>query len=145
MQLQLHGVGKRYEDSDEVVLNDISLTVEQGEFVCVVGKSGCGKSTLLKLIAGLEAPSYGQMLLNGKPITKPGADRVVMFQEHALFPWLTVEENVKFGMKLAGASKRGRRNFALSTWIWSSFWIIRNTGFISSLVECGKEWLLQER
>ena len=72
----------------KLVLNDISLTVEQGEFVCVVGKSGCGKSTLLKLIAGLEAPSYGQMLLNGKPITKPGADRVVMFQEHALFPWL---------------------------------------------------------
>ena len=105
MQLQLHGVGKRYEDSDEVVLNGVSLNVEQGEFVCVVGKSGCGKSTLLKLIAGLEQPSCGQMLLNGKPITKPGADRVVMFQDHALFPWLTVEENVKFGMQLAGVAK----------------------------------------
>lgn len=110
MQLQLHGVGKRYEDSDEVVLNDISLTVEQGEFVCVVGKSGCGKSTLLKLIAGLETPSYGQMLLNGKPITKPGADRVVMFQEHALFPWLTVEENVKFGMKYDDAFTKYRHH-----------------------------------
>ena len=110
MQLQLHGVGKRYEDSDEVVLNDISMTVEQGEFVCVVGKSGCGTSTLLKLIAGLEAPSYGQMLLNGKPITKPGADRVVMFQEHALFPWLTVEENVKFGMKYDDAFTKYRHH-----------------------------------
>ena len=105
MQLQLHGVGKTYEDSNEVVLNGVSLNVEQGEFVCVVGKSGCGKSTLLKLIAGLEQPSCGQMLLNGKPITKPGADRVVMFQDHALFPWLTVEENVKFGMELAGVAK----------------------------------------
>ena len=106
MQLQLHGVGKKYEDSNEVVLNSVSLNVEQGEFVCVVGKSGCGKSTLLKLIAGLEQPSCGQMLLNGKPITKPGADRVVMFQDHALFPWLTVEENVKFNLKIKGYDKK---------------------------------------
>ena len=71
----------------------------------MVGRSGCGKSTLLNLIAGLEKPTSGEILLNGKPVTGPGADRTVMFQEHALFPWLNVIQNVKFGMEMTGVPK----------------------------------------
>jgi NitT/TauT family transport system ATP-binding protein len=81
-------------------LDDISLSLSEGEFVCLVGPSGCGKSTLLNIIAGLEAPDSGQVLADGKVITEPGRDRMVMFQEAALFPWLDVMGNVLFGLKL---------------------------------------------
>jgi ABC-type nitrate/sulfonate/bicarbonate transport system ATPase subunit len=80
-----------------VALRDIDLTVRRGEFVCIVGPSGCGKSTFLNLIAGFDSPSRGELRLGGEPITRPGADRGVVFQEHALFPWLTVRQNVAFG------------------------------------------------
>jgi NitT/TauT family transport system ATP-binding protein len=81
-------------------LDDISLSISEGEFVCLVGPSGCGKSTLLNIIAGLEEPDSGQVLADGKRITAPGRDRMVMFQEAALFPWLDVTGNVMFGLKL---------------------------------------------
>jgi NitT/TauT family transport system ATP-binding protein len=81
-------------------LDNISLSIRNGEFLCIVGPSGCGKSTLLNLIAGLEFPNQGHLYLDGKPITQPGSDRMVMFQESALFPWLNVMENVLFGLKL---------------------------------------------
>ena len=81
-------------------LDDVSLQVREGEFVCLVGPSGCGKSTLLSIIAGLELPESGAVLADGKPITGPGRDRMVMFQESALFPWLDVLGNVLFGLKL---------------------------------------------
>ena len=81
-------------------LNDVSLTVREGEFVCLVGPSGCGKSTLLNIIAGLESPDTGRVLADGKPVTGPGRERMVMFQEPALFPWLDVLGNVLFGLKL---------------------------------------------
>jgi NitT/TauT family transport system ATP-binding protein len=81
-------------------LDDISLSISEGEFVCLVGPSGCGKSTLLNIIAGLEKPDAGQVLADGKPISGPGRDRMVMFQEAALFPWLNVTGNVMFGLKL---------------------------------------------
>jgi NitT/TauT family transport system ATP-binding protein len=81
------------------VLRDVSLQIARGEFVCLVGPSGCGKTTLLNLIAGLERPDRGQVRLAGRPIAGPGPDRGVLFQEAALFPWLTVEENVAFGLK----------------------------------------------
>jgi NitT/TauT family transport system ATP-binding protein len=81
-------------------LDDISMSIGEGEFVCLVGPSGCGKSTLLSIIAGLEQPDSGQVLADGKPITQPGRDRMVMFQEAALFPWLDVTGNVMFGLKL---------------------------------------------
>lgn len=113
MSLQLKNVGKRFEDSGHETLTGIDLEIEKGEFVCVVGKSGCGKSTLLNLIAGLEKPTEGEILLNGKPVTGPGADRVVMFQEHALFPWLNVMQNVKFGMEIAGVSKEEQEEKAM--------------------------------
>lgn len=83
-----------------VALENISLSVHEGEFVCLVGPSGCGKSTLLNIVAGLEQPDGGQVLADGKPVTGPGRDRMMMFQESALFPWLDVMDNVMFGLKL---------------------------------------------
>lgn len=80
-----------------MALQDISLTVRRGEFVCIVGPSGCGKSTFLNLIAGFDRPSRGELHVRGRAIEKPGADRGVVFQEHALFPWLTVRQNISFG------------------------------------------------
>jgi sulfonate transport system ATP-binding protein len=85
---------------DVQALEDVSLQVKEGEFVCLVGPSGCGKSTLLSIIAGLEKPDAGRVLADGAPITGPGRDRMVMFQESALFPWLDVMGNVMFGLKL---------------------------------------------
>lgn len=105
MSLVLQNVTKQYSNSDKPTLHNIHLEVANGEFVCIVGASGCGKSTLLNMVAGLEKPTHGHILLDGEEITAPGADKTVMFQEHGLFPWLNVEENVKFGMQLQGASK----------------------------------------
>ncbi len=84
-------------------LDQVSLTIEKGEFVSVVGPSGCGKSTLLNLIAGFEKVSSGTITVGGQKVTAPGADRIVVFQEHGLFPWLTVLDNVAFGLKQKGA------------------------------------------
>jgi ABC-type sugar transport system ATPase subunit len=81
-------------------LENISLQVNEGEFVCLIGRSGCGKSTLLSIIAGLEKRDSGRVLADEKLVTAPGADRMMMFQEAALFPWLNVRENVLFGLKL---------------------------------------------
>ena len=114
MSLVLKNVSKVFEDSKEDVLNEINLEIEKGEFVCVVGRSGCGKSTLLNLIAGLEKPTEGEILLNSRPVTGPGSVRIVMFQEHALFPWLNVIQNVEFGMKIAGIPQKEREERALS-------------------------------
>lgn len=105
MSLVLEKLSKHFDNSEAATLQEIDLTIENGEFVCIVGVSGCGKSTLLNLVAGLERPSGGRILLDGEEIQGPGADRVVMFQEHGLYPWLNVLENVKFGMKLAGVPK----------------------------------------
>ena len=90
-------------------LANISLQVNDGQFVCLVGRSGCGKSTLLNIIAGLEKPDCGRVLADGKPVTEPGADRMMMFQESALFPWLNVIENVLFGLKLKPNLTRSER------------------------------------
>lgn len=80
-------------------LDNVSITINEGEFVCFVGPSGCGKSTLLNIIAGLEKPDSGKAFMDGIPIAGPGRDRLVMFQEHALFPWLDVIGNVMFGLR----------------------------------------------
>ncbi len=85
---------------DLQALKDINMKVDEGEFVCLVGPSGCGKSTLLNLVAGLDKPTSGEILMDDMPISGPGRDRMVMFQEHALFPWLDVINNVIFGLKL---------------------------------------------
>lgn len=105
MSLLLKDVSKTFDDTKQATLQHVNLEIKQGEFLCVVGRSGCGKSTLLNLIAGLEKPTAGEIVLNGKPVVGPGADRTVMFQEHALFPWLNVIQNVKFGMEMTGIPK----------------------------------------
>jgi len=91
-----------------LALDHINLQVKAGEFVCIVGPSGCGKSTLLHLIAGLHQPTSGQVLVDGQPVQGPGTDRIMIFQEHGLFPWLTVAQNVEFGMKMKGIGKPER-------------------------------------
>jgi NitT/TauT family transport system ATP-binding protein len=101
-KLAIENVSKSFRSSSGPVLalDRVSLNVTEGEFVCLVGSSGCGKSTLLNIIAGLEKPDSGTVLADGKPITAPGRERMVMFQEPALFPWLDVVGNVLFGLKL---------------------------------------------
>jgi NitT/TauT family transport system ATP-binding protein len=91
-----------------LALDHINLQVKPGEFLCIVGPSGCGKSTLLHLIAGLHQQTSGQILVDGKTIQGPGTDRILIFQELGLFPWLTVGQNVEFGMKMKGIGKAER-------------------------------------
>jgi NitT/TauT family transport system ATP-binding protein len=95
-----------------VAVHDVSFEIGEGEFICVVGPSGCGKSTLLNLIAGLDHPSSGQVVFDGKPVRRGDADRVVVFQEPALYPWLNVRANVEFGLKIKGVAKGERRDLA---------------------------------
>jgi len=88
------------------VLDGMSFQVEQGELIAILGRSGCGKSTLLKIVAGFISPGSGKVLLNERPVLGPGPDRCVIFQEDALFPWLTVGENITFGLKGKKISKK---------------------------------------
>jgi NitT/TauT family transport system ATP-binding protein len=88
------------------VLEDISLEVKEGEFVCLVGPSGCGKSTLLNIAGGFLAPTAGEMRVDGTPVTRPDPKRVFIFQENGVFPWMTVAENIDFGVKRATAHER---------------------------------------
>ena len=97
-------------------LRDINFQVHRREFVCVIGPSGCGKSTLIRILAGLDFPSEGRMLIDDKPVVGPGPDRGMVFQGYTLFPWLTVKKNVMFGLKIAGASDQTAESEALQ-WI----------------------------
>ena len=105
--LQIEHVSKHFHSKRNrlLVLDDISLSVGKGEFLCITGPSGCGKTTLLNIVAGLDPASKGRVLVNGAEIKGPGIDRAVVFQEPALFPWLTVIENVEFPMKTAGEQR----------------------------------------
>jgi len=111
----LDGVGKTYDadgDGDPVrALDDVSFSVADGEFVCLVGPSGCGKTTLFRVVAGLTEATDGRVLLDGTEVTAPTTDMGVVFQEYHLFPWLTVEENVGFGLERSdrSAAERDRR------------------------------------
>ena len=108
-KLRIAGVSKVFDGrrGKGVALEGINLNIRGGEFVCLVGASGCGKTSLLNIIAGLEFPSSGVVELDGEPVTGPGRDRTVMFQESALFPWLDVLGNVMFGLKLVPGLTRG--------------------------------------
>jgi taurine transport system ATP-binding protein len=112
--IEIRNVSVRYGEGAEAVtaLSRIDLTIAPGEFVVALGPSGCGKTTLLSAIAGFLAPTEGTLLLDGAPIRGPGADRGVVFQRHALMPWLSVAENVAFGPKMRGAARAERRRIA---------------------------------
>lgn len=99
-------------NGEMVALNGVDMDIHENEFICVVGPSGCGKSTLLNIIGGLETPTEGKVLVDGAEVTGPGPDRGIVFQQYALFPWLTVEKNVQFGLKLQGKSKEEAEELA---------------------------------
>src|ERR1700741_13684 len=104
--IDVRGVNKVFKTSDRevVALKDINLEIPQGQFVCLLGPSGCGKSTLLNAIAGFALPSSGQITAGGKLVTAPGPERGMVFQEYALFPWMTVEKNIAFGLEVQGVA-----------------------------------------
>lgn len=93
-------------------LQDVNLSIGDGEFICLLGPSGCGKTTLLNMLAGFEHPSAGRLHAFGIPIRQPGADRTMMFQDYALFPWLTVGQNIQYGLKRKGCPKPERERIA---------------------------------
>jgi len=102
----------RHDDYNLKALDGVNLKVEAGDFVCLVGPSGCGKSTFLRIAAGLESPDEGEILFDGKPVTETGPERILVFQEGALFPWLKVSDNVEFGLKMAGVPKDEREQIS---------------------------------
>ncbi len=114
-KLRIQGVSKSFlsKGGEVYVLENINLEIQQGEFVCIVGPSGCGKTTLLNIVAGLENADSGDVWANDAKVNGAGTDRVVIFQEAALFPWLNVIKNVEFGLKLKGINGRKRREIAL--------------------------------
>ncbi len=112
--LTANGVGKIYPghsagDQAVVALRDVNFVVGQNEFCALLGHSGCGKTTLLTMIAGFEQPSQGTLLLNGQTVGKPGWERAMIFQDYALFPWLTVQDNIAFGLEMKNVAKAERR------------------------------------
>lgn len=109
--LTLREVSRRFQSSrhDTLALDGISLEIKAGEFVCVVGPSGCGKSTLLNIVAGVDRADRGDVLFEGQPIRRAGAERVVVFQDAALYPWLNVRANVEFGLKMKGVRGKERQ------------------------------------
>ncbi len=112
MQAQIHieHVNKVFNTGDKqvIALKDINLQIQQGEFVCLLGPSGCGKSTLLNALAGFAMPSSGAIQVQGQAVTAPGPERGMVFQEYALFPWMTVAQNIAFGLEIKGLAKPER-------------------------------------
>ncbi len=110
--LSVKDVSLHYGRSEHPVLQDVSFTIHAGEIVAVLGASGCGKTSLLNVIAGFLGPQAGEIRLQGKPSTAPSPAKAVVFQEHALFPWLKAWENVAFGLGTQGVSRKERRRAA---------------------------------
>ena len=111
VKLEIRGVTKTFRSKNGTLtaLESVDLDVHAGELVCLLGPSGCGKSTLLNIIAGLDKPTTGQVRMDGAVVTRPGTDRVMIFQNAALFPWLNVIDNVSFGLQMAGIGKAQRQ------------------------------------
>ncbi len=114
VKVKIDNVVKKFDTrkGEVTALNGVNLDIKENEFICVVGPSGCGKSTLLSIIAGLAEPTDGMVYVDGEKVEGPGKDRGVVFQQYALFPWLTVRKNVEFGLKLQGKSKEECREIA---------------------------------
>jgi NitT/TauT family transport system ATP-binding protein/sulfonate transport system ATP-binding protein len=113
--LQIDSVNRTFisdDDSTVEALRDVSLNVRRGEFISIIGSSGCGKTTLLRLIAGLDAPESGELVLNGEKITEPAPQRGYVFQQGSLFPWLTVAQNIASGLKAQGVYKENNAEVA---------------------------------
>ena len=113
-EIEIQGVTKSYEtrEGSFLALEEVNLDVEKNEFICVVGPSGCGKTTLMNIIAGLNPPSTGTVKVRGELVTGPGKGKGVVFQQYALYPLLTVEKNVEFGLRMKGVEKEKRREIA---------------------------------
>jgi ABC-type nitrate/sulfonate/bicarbonate transport system ATPase subunit len=112
-KIEVERVCKRYgEDGASPVLHEVSLTCAENEFVCLLGRSGCGKTTLLNIIAGLVAPSSGEVRVDGERVTGPGRGKGMVFQQNALFPWLSARSNVEFGARRSGLSAAKARGVA---------------------------------
>jgi NitT/TauT family transport system ATP-binding protein len=113
--LKIEGLTKHYRDKNSrlAVLNNINLDINDGEFVCIVGPSGCGKTTLLNIIAGLDTDYEGKVLYKGSPVTGAGPDRIMIFQELGLFPWLTAQKNVEFGLRFKNMRPHEKKEKAL--------------------------------
>ncbi|MBE6506074.1 MAG: ABC transporter ATP-binding protein [Methanobrevibacter sp.] len=107
MTIEIKNINKSFDGRGKnlSVLEDINMTIDDGQLVCLLGPSGCGKTTLLRLIAGLDQPTSGEIIANGELVKKPSGDRAVIFQQYSLFPWLTVIQNVTFGLEISGGSK----------------------------------------
>ena len=105
MNITVEAVSKVFHNPDSEVLKDINLEIAEGEFLCLLGPSGCGKSTLLNAVAGFALPSSGEISVEGKKITGPGPDRGMVFQEYALFPWMTIAQNIAFGLEVQKKSR----------------------------------------
>jgi NitT/TauT family transport system ATP-binding protein len=114
LKLELRSIKKTFHTrrGQTNALQEINFDVASGEFVCLLGPSGCGKSTLLNIVAGLDQPDSGEILADGRPISGPGRDRVMIFQEAALFPWLNVRDNVTFGLQDMGISRAEQKTIA---------------------------------
>lgn len=118
-KLQARNIGKRFLSAigNEMhvvsAIENVNLTIEDEQFVCFVGPSGCGKTTFLNILAGLDKPTEGEIILNGRPVTETGPDMVMVFQENALFPWLKIIDNVEFGLKMKGVEKYKRHEIAM--------------------------------
>ena len=115
-ELRIRGVTRTFPGQGRtgptLALQPTDVTVAPGEFVAILGPSGCGKSTLLRIVAGLDRPTGGSVTLNGRPVTGPGPDRGMVFQSYTLFPWLTVEQNIRFGLRERGLPEAQQREIA---------------------------------
>jgi NitT/TauT family transport system ATP-binding protein len=115
--LQIKNISKEYKSSNlitQTIFDGMDLEIREGEFVTIIGKSGCGKSTLLNIVAGLDKSFSGDVIIEGKPVKSTSQDRIVIFQENALFPWLNVIQNIEFSLSQAGIRKDRRRDLAMN-------------------------------
>ena len=122
MSIEVKNINKSFEGkkSDKLsVLENINVHIDDGQLVCLLGPSGCGKTTLLRLIAGLDNPTSGEIVANGEVVEKPSGDRAVIFQQYSLFPWLTVLQNVTFGLEMTNKGNKAENIAAAERYLTS--------------------------